>query len=667
MNDCGQPHGGIEYAADYYANLSLHESFGTLHFELKVGLGDHLLQHNFSVEMLSYSYEEMSFLMDGNLVVMERVENDTIWNTWHGYYIASHGSDLPNRSGIGVISPEYFPGLPSHYYVELRFLGISSFTCTQLEVLDSPSNVSCGFGVNNYGKCVGRSGVEYGLHDAVIWEHQYQGYQLTGLWGLWSCAHAVNDMGSAAGSSHTLDGTVHAILWRYDDVKIDLGALGGSECVSYGYDVNTLGHVVGTSYLEPNQWEPPHAFLWCDDGDGLAEPGEMLDLGTLPGDNASVAKGINDNTQVVGTSSHTDEYTHSHAFIWSEGEDIVGLDMLPGDYGSHAYDINNLGQVVGYSYGSEPEGHAFIWEDGVAQQLPSLGGSKSIARAINDLGQIVGSSTISDRGSMHACIWSHGEVWDLNDLLPADSGWELIEAYDINNHGQIVGYGISPTGDERGFVLTLDNGFVIEPKYTFITSYREGGGVFLLSLICGDEFSGNVSLSVDAPEELHASLFSNVINTSCPVAEVIVQPDNTTVDGDYVVTVEATNGQQSRYVHLKVNISYWYSGDPWYAIIKFEEFLPWLEQNHPEVGDLSLEDWWIYQTYTHILIVEHWTFLSDNWEVRLKIHATIPPHNWTKLWIRPRGVLMGLFAVKREYNGTTYEILIEEFSWKYGY
>jgi probable HAF family extracellular repeat protein len=668
MNDCGQPHGGLEYAADYYANLSVHDSFGNLHFELRLGLGDHLYQHNFSVELLSYSYEEMSFLMDGNVVVMERIENDTTWDTWHGYYIASHESGVPNRSSIGVISPEYFPGLPSHYYVELRFSGLSSFTCTQLDVVDDPVNVSYGYGMNNYGKCVGSSGVEYGLHNAVIWEHQHQGYVFDGLWGLWSCAHNVNDMGSVVGSSHTTAGTVHALLWRYDDVKIDIGALGGTDCVSYGYDVNNLGDVVGSSYLEPNQWDPPHAFLWNDvNGDGVSDPGEMIDLGTLPGDDASVAKAINDQVQVVGTSSYTDSATHSHAFLWSDEGGMMGLDVLPGDTNSHAYDVNNHGQVVGYSFGSEPENHAFLWEDGMVQQLPSLGGLKTVAHALNDHGEIVGSSTSSDRGSQHACIWIHGEVWDLNDLIPNNSGWELIEAFDINNPGQIVGYGVSPAGDVRGFMLTLDDGFVLEPKYTFITSYREGGGIFLFSLLCGDTFSSDVSVSVDAPAEMHASVFSEVINASCPIAEVIVQPDDTTVDGDYVVTVEATSGQQSHSVQVVVNISIWGTSEPWYAIIKFNEFLPWLEQNHPEVGDLSVEDWWIYQTYTHILIVEHWTFLSDNWEVRLQIHATVPPHNWTKLWIRPRDALMGLFAVKREYNGTTYEISIEDFGTKYGY
>jgi hypothetical protein len=29
---------------------------------------------------------------------------------------------------------------------------------------------------------------------------------------------------------------------------------------------------------------------------------------------------------------------------------------------------------------------------------------------------------------------------DLNSLIPSRSGWELSRAFDINNHGQIVGY-----------------------------------------------------------------------------------------------------------------------------------------------------------------------------------------------------------------------------------
>ncbi len=42
---------------------------------------------------------------------------------------------------------------------------------------------------------------------------------------------------------------------------------------------------------------------------------------------------------------------------------------------------------------------------------------------------------------------------DLNTLIPRDSGWVLLSANDINNRGQIVGYG-RRNGQKRAFLLT---------------------------------------------------------------------------------------------------------------------------------------------------------------------------------------------------------------------
>jgi hypothetical protein len=58
---------------------------------------------------------------------------------------------------------------------------------------------------------------------------------------------------------------------------------------------------------------------------------------------------------------------------------------------------------------------------------------------------------------------------DLNDLIPADSGWELRTAQDINDVGQIVGYGvIDINGDgiyseRRAFLLTP---IIVAPTYS---------------------------------------------------------------------------------------------------------------------------------------------------------------------------------------------------------
>ena len=52
-----------------------------------------------------------------------------------------------------------------------------------------------------------------------------------------------------------------------------------------------------------------------------------------------------------------------------------------------------------------------------------------------------------------AVIYIKGKIQNLNELIPADSGWVLLEANGINDFGQIVGSG-RIGGKKRGFVLT---------------------------------------------------------------------------------------------------------------------------------------------------------------------------------------------------------------------
>ena len=69
------------------------------------------------------------------------------------------------------------------------------------------------------------------------------------------------------------------------------------------------------------------------------------------------------------------------------------------------------------------------------------------------MGNVVGHTTIG--GAHNAFIWNqYTGMLNLNAAIETDyPGWTLLEAYDINENGWIVGLGVSPDGAQQGFLL----------------------------------------------------------------------------------------------------------------------------------------------------------------------------------------------------------------------
>jgi probable HAF family extracellular repeat protein len=184
--------------------------------------------------------------------------------------------------------------------------------------------------------------------------------------GLW-----INDKGQVVGQSGSCGTTIlpplatgpRAVLWENGAV-IDLGNLGGAcmngcKSASLGAFGNTplyisnRGLVVGLSALAGEQTF--HAFSWTK------ETGQMQDLGTLPGDSASVAIGANDRGEVVGVS--VDAHGNPRAFLRRSGTMIDLNTLLPANspiYALVAQFINASGEIAGFGVTSSGQTHAFL-------------------------------------------------------------------------------------------------------------------------------------------------------------------------------------------------------------------------------------------------------------------------------------------------------------------
>lgn len=140
------------------------------------------------------------------------------------------------------------------------------------------------------------------------------------------------------------EGQQHSRQTRY--TVQNLGSLGGTNCC-FVITINNLGWVDGTSNVLGDQ--SFHPFLWKD--------GNMQDLGTLGGPNASVG-GMNDVGDVTVGGADT---TTSDPL----GEDWCG-------FGTH---------LICRSY---------IWHRGRRTLVPTLGGNNGDVSTITDAGLVLG-------------------------------------------------------------------------------------------------------------------------------------------------------------------------------------------------------------------------------------------------------------------------------------
>ena len=229
----------------------------------------------------------------------------------------------------------------------------------------------------------------------------------------------------------------------------------------------------------------------------VQSPWVIEDLGSVAGKKGG-ARDINERGQIVGwvdSGARGDGAECLQVVLWEEGTmrevgqrdcsseleaDVVAMDLFVA--------INERGQIVGSSEdeSGEPISHAFLWQNGETTDLGSLGGKDSVAAAINDGGQIVGTSATRARDELggwifHGFVWQNGTMTDLGTLGGPGSA-----AYAINDRGQVAGVSHTEAREDHAFLWqdrkmrdlgTLRRHYLFGGQHVSVTGINEQGEV----------------------------------------------------------------------------------------------------------------------------------------------------------------------------------------------
>jgi probable HAF family extracellular repeat protein len=189
--------------------------------------------------------------------------------------------------------------------------------------------------------------------------------------------------------------------------------------------VNNVGQAVGEAFFPG--FSGRHACLW--------DNGMIIDLTPLANGWTS-AKGINNARQIILLGG----------YIWENGTLTALGSLFPeGRTNGRPFAINDLGQIVGTSQVPFGGGttHPFLWEDGVMIDLYEAHGLGSVNH-INNLGHLVGTKIID--GVPQAILWREGVTTVVGSL-----GGQYAVGRVVNDSDVVAGYSERPPGGERLF------------------------------------------------------------------------------------------------------------------------------------------------------------------------------------------------------------------------
>ena len=227
-----------------------------------------------------------------------------------------------------------------------------------------------------------------------------------------SIAYGINNLNDSVGRIFGIGSLRGPALFTQGSIVKLLDQYGAENYYANAFDINDNGLIVGCANDVPVQWN----------NSVIAELVPGTPIGAT-----GCAITANNRGDIVGSITING---NKRATLWRNGT-MIDLGVLPGHESSTAAGINELGQIVGSSTDLDGSNAnvtlPFLWDSGLMTDLGTLSGDTGSATDINDQGHIVGNAP-------GPFLYRDGMMYDLLEVSSL-----LQDAVAINENRQIAG------------------------------------------------------------------------------------------------------------------------------------------------------------------------------------------------------------------------------------
>lgn len=161
-----------------------------------------------------------------------------------------------------------------------------------------------------------------------------------------------------------------------------------------------------------------------------------------------------------------------------------------------------------------------------------------------------------------------------------------------------------------------------------------------------------IIISTNVSIEYESKIWSQMTPS---VLEIFLFPAHSHID--QTIQLRVTIGKTSDTAIL--NVWDWGDSEQPQAYEKLAPFITYFAQNktHFKINTTTL--WEISCNDAGLLIVEHYLFKSETWELELSCHVMIPPYDWVCAYLRPRAEIKPIWGGMIESWNLSSSIVIE--------